>query len=71
VYAFFTWDQVNRATSGPLWYSICLLAIALLFGREMWATSRGTRPVALSLVSVALAVAAFGIVGVRLVALAL
>lgn len=70
VYASFTWDQVIKVTSGPLWYSITLLAVAVLFGREIWVTYRGTKSIALSVVSVVLTVAAFAIVGGRLVAMA-
>ena len=67
---FINWNNVIEATSGPLWYSVTLLAIVVLFGREIWAATRGTRPVALSLATAVLTIAAFGIVGVRYIALA-
>lgn len=70
VYASFTWDHLLGATSGPLWYGICLLGTAALFGREIWMTYRGTQSTGLNLVSAMLAVAASAIILARLVALA-
>jgi hypothetical protein len=70
VLASLSWNSVEGATAGPLWYGIVLVAIALLSGREMWMTYRGTRPVALSLVTMVLTAAAFAIVVVRALALA-
>ncbi len=67
---FINWNTVIQATSGPLWYSIALLAIIMLFGREIWAATRGSRPVVLSLATAVVTIAGFGVVGVRFVALA-
>jgi hypothetical protein len=70
-WAAITWEQVDRVTSDPLCYSIVLLAIATLVGRQIWVTSRPSVPLALSLTTLVLTAAGFAIVLGRLVALAL
>ena len=64
------WNKVIQATSGPLWYTIVLLAIVMLFSLEIWAATRGTRPVVFSLATALVAIAGLAVVGVRFEALA-
>jgi hypothetical protein len=64
------WNKVIQATSGPIWYSIVLLAIVMLFSLEMWAATRGTRPVVFSVATGVVAIAGLALVGVRFDALA-
>jgi hypothetical protein len=64
------WNHVLQATSGRLWYSIVLLAIVMVFGLEIWSTTRGTRPALFSLATAVVAIAGLAVVGVRFVALA-
>jgi hypothetical protein len=64
-----TWGDVVRVTAQPLWYAVPLAAVALLFGREMLISFRGTRSIALSTVTALLTVAGFAIVTARLLAL--
>lgn len=60
---------MDRATSGPVCYSIAILAVAALFGREMWVAYRSSRSVTLSVATIVLTVAAFAIIAVRLISL--
>jgi hypothetical protein len=63
------WDEVDRITSGPLFYSIAVLAVVALFGREMLLVYRSRGSVALSVATTVLTLAAFAIVTARLLAL--
>lgn len=64
-------DDAYRLTSGPQGYLLILMAIAALVGRDMLrATGRQLSHPAAGVVTVALTVCAFAIVGVRLAALA-
>jgi hypothetical protein len=65
----FTWSDVVRETARPLLYAIPLLAVVLLFGREMLISYRGTRSITLSVATTVLTVSGLAIVTVRLLAL--
>ena len=64
-----SWDQVERITSGPLCYSIAVLAVVALFGREMLLVHRSRGSATLSVATTVLTLAAFAIVTARLLAL--
>lgn len=64
-----SWDQVDRITSGPVCYSIALLAIIALFGREMLLVHRSRGSATLTVATTVLTVAAFAIVSARLLSL--
>jgi hypothetical protein len=64
-----SWDEVGRITSGPLCYSIAVLAVVALFGREMLIVYRSRGSVAVTVATTALTLAAFAIVTARLLAI--
>lgn len=66
-----TLDDALRATSGPQGYAVVIAAIVTLVGRDMLrAADRLPLRPAIDVAVLALTLAAFGIVGVRLTALA-